>query len=206
MENKTIRVLNRDLQTHALILGGIVGLMWLIEIVDWFLSGYLDRFGVQPRTLSGLRGIVLMPLLHGGFGHLIANTGPFLVLGWLVMVRRVRDFFYVTMVTAVVSGLGIWLFGASRSVHIGASGLIFGYFGFLVFRAYFERSWQAIFFCLVAAFFYGGIIWGVLPQGNGVSWLGHLFGFIGGAVAAHYLVADYKNNDLEEKIRILSED
>ena len=128
-----------------------------------------------------------MPFLHRGFGHLVANTIPIVVLGWLVMLRRTADIFTVAAVTLIVGGLGIWLFGASNSVHVGASGLIFGFFGFLLARAYFERSPASIALAAVVLLLYGGIIWGVLPGQVGVSWLGHLFGFIGGILAAYLL-------------------
>lgn len=191
MDNRErVRVIGQELRTHAYILGGLVLLMWLIEIVDrLFFRGTLDVLGVRPRTLAGLWGIFLAPFLHAGFAHLIANTLPFIVLGWFVMLRSTADFFVVTGITAVVSGLGIWLTGPNRSVHIGASGLIFGYFGFLLWRGYFERSAQSILWAIFVGLLYGGLIWGVLPQQAGISWQAHLFGFIGGAVAA-YVVTD----------------
>jgi membrane associated rhomboid family serine protease len=178
----------RTLRGQLLILGGFVLLIWLVELVDWIiLDEALDNFGVKPRSVSGLRGILFMPFLHRGFGHLIANSIPIIVLGWLVMVRRTTDIFVVAAVTMVVGGLGIWLFGASNSVHVGASGLIFGFFGFLLARAYFERSLAAIALAVVVFLLYGGIIWGVMPGQDGISWLGHLFGFIGGIVAAYFV-------------------
>jgi membrane associated rhomboid family serine protease len=178
----------RTLRGQLAILGGFVVIIWLVEMVDWlFLDGTLDSFGVRPRTASGLRGILFMPFLHRGFGHLLANTLPIIILGWLVMVRRAADLFIVAAVAMVVGGLGIWLFGASGSVHVGASVLVFGFFGFLLARAFFERSLAAIAVAIIVFIFYGGIIWGVLPGQDGVSWLGHLFGFIGGILAA-YLV------------------
>ena len=168
----------------------LVALIWLVELVDWIiLNGSLDAFGVRPRTVDGLRGIFFMPFLHRGFGHLLANTIPIIVLGWLVMIRRTVDIFLVAAVTILVSGLGVWLFGGSNSVHVGASGLIFGFFGFLLARAYFERSLVAIALAIAVFLLYGGIIWGVLPGRNGVSWQGHLFGFIGGILAAYLLSA-----------------
>ena len=178
------------LRGQLIILGGFVALIWLGELVDWIiLNGSLDAFGVRPRTVDGLRGIFFMPFLHRGFGLLLANTIPIIVLGWLVMIRRTVDIFLVAAVTILVSGLGVWLFGGSNSVHVGASGLIFGFFGFLLARAYFERSLVAIALAIVVFLLYGGIIWGVLPGRNDVSWQGHLFGFIGGILAAYLLSA-----------------
>jgi membrane associated rhomboid family serine protease len=171
-----------------MILGGFVALMWIVEIVDWFLlGGQLNAYGVRPRSIDGLRGILFMPFLHANFAHLIANTFPFVTFGGLIIVRKTSDFFLVTMITMLVSGLGIWLTGAPHSVHIGASGLIFGYFGFLVLRGYFERSIMSILLSIMVAFLYGSLIWGVLPSQPGISWQGHFFGLVGGVIAAQIL-------------------
>jgi membrane associated rhomboid family serine protease len=176
------------LRGQLVILGAFVIIIWLVELADWLIfDGALDAYGIKPRTVSGLRGILFMPFLHRGFGHLLANTIPIIVLGWLVMLRRQADIFVVAAVTMLVGGLGVWLFGASNSVHVGASGLIFGFFGFLLAQAYFERSAAAIALAIVVFLLYGGIIWGVLPGQVGVSWLGHLFGFFGGILAAYLL-------------------
>lgn len=174
-----------ELITHLLVLSSTVLLLWFIELVDQlFWHGLLDFYGIQPRTLVGLRNIFLAPFLHKGINHLLANTAPFLVLGWFVLLRGTRTFFLVSFIAALVSGLGIWLLGMPTTIHVGLSGVIFGYLGFLLARSYFERSWQAIALALLAAFLYGSMIWGVLPLQPTVSWLGHLFGFIGGVVAA----------------------
>ncbi|MCP4425185.1 MAG: rhomboid family intramembrane serine protease [Chloroflexi bacterium] len=187
-ENNTLQAIRGALKAQAIILGGFVAFLWLLEAVDWLIfRGALDKFGVWPRTAVGLWGILLGPLLHAGFGHLAANTVPFLVLGWFVMMRRLGDFFTVTAVTAVVSGLGIWLIAPSNTVHLGASGLIFGYFGFLLLRGYFERSFSSIAWSILVVFLYGGMVWGVLPQRVGISWQAHLFGFIGGGLAAYLM-------------------
>lgn len=183
----------REIKTQILVLGGLVALMWITEFVDiFFFRGRLDAFGIRPHSFIGLRGILFAPFLHGGLGHLIANTIPFLTLGWLVMLRETSDFFAVSIVTMLVSGLGVWLTGSPYSIHVGASGIIFGYFGFLLLRGYFERSFAAILFSLVVGFLYGGMIWGVLPIQYGISWQGHLFGFIGGAIAARLLAKPKK--------------
>ncbi|RMG96747.1 MAG: rhomboid family intramembrane serine protease, partial [Chloroflexi bacterium] len=163
---------------------------------DWLIfRGALDRFGIQPRTLIGLRGIILGPFLHGSFRHLATNTIPFVVLGWLVMVRGLGRFVMVSVITAVISGLGTWLLGGSGSTHIGVSGLIFGYFGYILLSGYFERTFSAIIWAVVVFLAYGGIIFGILPQGNGISWQMHLFGLLGGALAA-YLLSEKNNRQL----------
>ena len=177
----------RELKSQGKILGGCVGLMWVLGIADLALGGALNVYGIAPHHIIGLRGILFAPFLHGGLGHLIANTIPFLVLGWFVMLQETSDFFVVTAITMLVSGLGTWVFGSPNSVHIGASGLIFGYLGFLLLRGYFERNFPSILLSLVVGFLYGSTIWGVLPTSPGISWEGHLFGFIGGVIAARLL-------------------
>ena len=177
----------RELKSQGKILGGCVGLMWVLGIADLALGGALNVYGIAPHHIIGLRGILFAPFLHGGLGHLIANTIPFIVLGWFVMLQETRDFFKVSAITMLVSGLGTWVFGSPNSVHIGASGLIFGYLGFLLLRGYFERNFPSILLSLVVGFLYGSTIWGVLPTRPGISWEGHLFGFIGGVIAARLL-------------------
>ena len=188
MSQPEVKGIVSELRTQAMILGGFVAVMWIVEIIDGFLlGGRLNFYGIHPRNLNGLSGILFMPFLHGNFAHLTANTLPFLTFGGLIILRKTSDFWLVTLVTMLVSGLGIWLTGAPHSVHIGASGLVFGYFGFLLLRGYFERSIMSIIISLGVAFLYGGIIWGVLPAQPGISWQGHLFGFIGGTIAAQML-------------------
>lgn len=187
MSSSETKAIAREFKAQVYILGGLVALMWALEFVDLFLGGALNQFGIVPRNIVGLRGILFAPLLHGGFPHLISNMVPFVVLGWLVMLRRTSDFFVVTAIAMLIGGLGTWLIGSPYSVHIGASGVIFGYLGFLLLRGYFERSVTAILFSLVVGFLYGGILWGVLPGQYGISWEGHLFGFLGGVLAARLL-------------------
>ena len=176
------------LSSQISILAVAVMTAWFLELIDvLILNQRLNALGIQPRQIHGLWGILFMPLLHGGMGHLLANTLPFVVLGWLVMLRRLSDFASVTLITMAVTGAGLWLFGDDRAIYIGASSLVFGYFGFLVLRGYFERSLFAIAIALLVTVAYGGMIWGVFPQRPGVSWEAHLLGFIGGVVAARTL-------------------
>lgn len=176
------------LKQQLTILALIIGAMWLLELVDVvLLDQALNSLGVWPRRVEGLWGIALMPLLHGGLSHLAANTLPFVVLGALVLWRRTADFIVVTVTTTLLTGLILWLVGSSRAVYIGASGIVFGYFGFLIFRGYFERSPQSLLIALVVIVLYGGLLVGVVPQGNGISWEAHLFGFLSGALCARVL-------------------
>ncbi len=167
------------------ILAGFMTLLWLLEVADLLLfGGALDGKGIRPRAEVGLWGILFAPFLHAGFGHLLANSIPLLVLGWLVLLRSLRDFLWATVVVAILGGLGVWLFGRPATVHLGASGLIFGYLGYLFLRGFWERSVAAVSLALVAGALYGSALWGVLPGRANVSWEGHLFGFAGGAGAA----------------------
>ncbi|BAS57284.1 MULTISPECIES: rhomboid family intramembrane serine protease [Leptolyngbya] len=175
-----------EIKAHIAILGTIVAAMWLLEFVDIALGGRLNYLGIYPRSTIGLRGILLAPFLHLNFQHLISNTIPFVVMGWFVMLRGIPEFFKVSVIVALASGIGTWLFG-SAGLHIGASGVVFGYFGFLLSRAYFERSSLSIALSLAVGLLYGGLIWGVLPGRFGISWEGHLFGFLGGIYAAREL-------------------
>lgn len=168
-----------------------VTIFWAIEILDFFVfKGSLDRYGIQPHEVIGLRGILFAPFLHGGFGHLMANTIPFIILGWLTMIQETKDFYIVSFLSALVGGMGVWVFGAPGSIHIGASILIYGYLGFLLLRGYFQRNFPSIALSIFVAVAYGGLIWGVFPSDMRVSWQGHLFGFIGGAIAAKIIAQE----------------
>jgi membrane associated rhomboid family serine protease len=176
-----------EIRTHILILATLVGLMWGLEILDTFVFRHgLDLFGILPRNAIGLRGILFAPFLHSGFAHLTANTVPFVVLGWLIMAQGISDFVVVSIICMVVGGLGTWLFGAS-ALHIGASGVIFGYVGFLLARYYFDRRLSSGIIALLVGCTYGSVLWGILPSTPGISWEGHLFGFLGGIVAARLI-------------------
>jgi membrane associated rhomboid family serine protease len=165
----------------------VTGLLWALELVDVFLLGSrLDAFGVAPRSVNGLLGIFAAPFLHGGLGHLIANTIPLLVLGFLATSRKKMDFWVVALASTVVGGLGTWLIAPAATVHIGASGVIFGLLGFLMGRGIFERKLGAIAMSMLVTFLFGGMLWGVLPvvAGAGISWQMHLFGYLGGLLVS----------------------
>ncbi|MEM1278633.1 MAG: rhomboid family intramembrane serine protease [Cyanobacteria bacterium P01_H01_bin.152] len=163
----------------------IVSLLWGIHIANVGLfDGRLLLHGIHPRQIDELQGILWAPFLHGNFGHLIANTLPLVTLGGLIMLGKAKDFWAVTIMSAFASGLGTWLIGAPNSVHIGASGVVFGYFGYLLLRGYFDRSAFSITASMLVIIFYGSFLWGVLPNQPGVSWEGHLFGFLGGCLSA----------------------
>lgn len=167
--------------------GGFVGLLYVIEILDTLSSGRLERNGVQPRELGGLDGIVFAPLLHGTWGHLIGNTVPLLVLGFLIALSGVRTWIQVTAIVWVVAGAAVWLIGGGQTNHIGASVLVFGWLSYLIVRGVFNRHLGQIALGAVVLMVYGGVLWGVLPGRPGVSWEGHLFGALAGALAAWLL-------------------
>ena len=158
--------------------------LWVIEIVDAAMGNDLDQYGVQPRESDGLLGILFAPLLHGGWDHLSANTIPALVLAFLVLVSGIARGLLVTAVIWLVGGIGVWLVAPSNTVHLGASVLIFGWLVYLMIRGIFTRRAGEIILDMVLFFMYGGLLLGVLPGQPGISWQGHLFGAIGGALAA----------------------
>lgn len=158
-----------------------IALAWGIEIFDHFPGVNLDSLGVRPRRISGLIGVLTMPWLHGSFGHLISNTLTFAGLGYLVLATERERFFSTSLQIILFSGLGTWLIGrGGGSVHIGASALIYGYFGYLVTRALTEKKVLWTLFGLVLLFLYGGMIFGILPTKGPISWEGHLAGFVSG--------------------------
>ncbi|MEA5485240.1 MULTISPECIES: rhomboid family intramembrane serine protease [Pseudanabaena] len=185
-----LQAIGGELKTQVKILAASVATFWIIFILNEVIfGGRLNALGILPHRFIGLRGILFAPFLHGNFYHIAANTVPFVILGWMVMLRNTKDFYFVSFMSALVGGLGTWLIGRPNSVHIGASGVIFGYFGYLLFRGYFEKSFVAIAISIAIAIGYGGMIWGVLPTRSYISWEGHLFGFIGGILAAKLLSA-----------------
>ncbi len=175
-----------------------VALLYVIELLD-ILSGHrLDRHGIRPLEVDGLWGILFAPLLHADWGHLIANTVPALVLGFLVTMTGMSRFVWATAIVWILGGFGTWLLGGlgqctvATPNHIGASGLVFGWLGFLLVFGWLTRHVWQIVASLVVFFVYGGILWGAMPilnQCGGVSWQGHLCGAIAGVVAAYWLSA-----------------
>lgn len=191
-ETDARRALLAEVRAQATIVGTLVGALWLEEVVDALaFRGDLDRYGIEPRSVDSFMRIPLAPFLHAGFEHLTANTVPLVVLGFFVMARRKRDFALVFALSTLIGGLGIWLVGASNSVHLGASIVVFGLLGFLLSRGWFERRFWPIVGSLVVFVLYGGALFGLLPGRAGISWEGHLFGFAGGVLAAK-LVSERK--------------
>jgi len=174
----------RALRAHVTVLGGTLAVFWIVFVVNVLLGGALFGLGVIPRTAIGLRGILFAPFLHGSLDHIIANSIPFVVLGWMVMLRDERHFIPVTIAGMLGSALLAWLLGAPGSVHIGASGVIFGYLGFLMLSGWYARSFGSIVLSAIVTLVWGGLVLGMMPGTAGISWQAHAGGFIGGVLAA----------------------
>ncbi len=160
--------------------------MWFIEGLDEFiLNDRLEREGIHPRELRGLDGVLWAPWLHSGWGHLIGNSVPLAVLGTLTFSHGRHRGWTAAATIIIVGGTATWLFAGSGN-HIGASGLVFGFFGYLLASAVFARRLAAIVTAIAAVMFYGGLVWGFLPT-PGISWESHVFGFVAGALSAFLL-------------------
>lgn len=174
-------------QRAAVLVGGFVALLWVLEAFDAATGHPLDAYGVRPRTDEGLVGVVVAPMLHFGFDHLAANTVPVLVLGFLTLATGIARGLMATAIIWFVGGLGVWLVAQPGSVHAGASILIFGWIVFLVVRGLLDRHPVEILIGVAVFLLYSSTLLGVLPGQPGVSWQGHLFGAVGGVVAARVL-------------------
>jgi membrane associated rhomboid family serine protease len=180
--------INKEGYVRALqLLLAMVLLMWGLEVVDTALDNRLDRYGIVPREVDGLDGVVAAPFLHVGFGHLAANTLPFVVMGLVIALEGPLRLLGVTAIVAVVSGLGTWLVAPADTVHLGASGVVFGYATYLIARGWFNRRAAEIAIGVAVAVVWGGALLAGLEPQQGISWQGHLFGAIGGVVAARML-------------------
>ncbi|MBF2075753.1 MAG: rhomboid family intramembrane serine protease [Synechococcales cyanobacterium C42_A2020_086] len=192
--------MDTDWQTRARILQDLVVMTWGLNLLNWTVLGRaLDWLGIRPRTWIGLLGIGFAPLIHSTVSHLFGNTLAFIVFGWILLLRGIPVFWLVTFTTLLTSGFGVWLLGRGRysvasplyvidSVHMGASGVIFGYLGFLLLNSFFDSHPLALMSSLIVGTFYWNLLPGLLPQQR-VSWEGHLFGFLGGALLAYGLPA-----------------
>ncbi|MFJ4174867.1 rhomboid family intramembrane serine protease [Microbacterium sp. NPDC089696] len=166
----------------------LLAAMWIVQAADAILPGSFTGFGLRSWDLEGLTGILVGPLLHANWQHLIANSVPLLVLGCLVAVEGARRFWVVTLLSAVVGGLGTWVLNAPGTLTVGASGLVFGYFGYTVLRVFApgrasHRILYAVVAVIVIALYGGSMLAGVVGVREGISWQAHLFGAIGGGLA-----------------------
>ncbi len=178
------RVLPPKPAQAAIVVAGFAVLLYLVELVDAILPADLDQNGIVPRSVTGLDGILWAPLLHGGWQHLVGNTLPLLVLAFLAMANGLAQWVAVTATIWLVSGIGVWLTGDGGSVTVGASGLCFGWLLFLLVRGVFNRSLLQLGVAVVLLAYWGTMLFGVLPGDPRISWQGHLFGALGGVLAA----------------------
>lgn len=158
-------------------------IIWSVEVVNIGIDHRLTAFGIVPRDFNGLPKILLAPFLHASLNHVLSNTIPLIVLGGLISIYDRKTLLKVSFIVVLVSGLGIW--GIARTgIHVGASSLVFGYFGYLVARGWYHRSFSSVIVAVLVVFFYGGLIYGIFPSSDYISWEGHLFGMLGGGIAA----------------------
>lgn len=184
--------LAKAVKDNLVLLIGAVTVAWGIEILDTIFLGYFDRYGIQPRSVTGLSGVLTSPFLHLGFDHLISNTIPFLILGGIVLIGGRRVFLKATLFIIAVGGTTLWALGPSATNHIGASGLIFGYLGFLLARGIVEKSLFWIIISVAILLIFGGMLRGVFPGQPEISWQGHLFGFMAGLLAVRVIFSRKK--------------
>jgi membrane associated rhomboid family serine protease len=168
-------------------LGALVAVMWAVELVNALDSYRLDRDGIVPRNLSHLDGIVFAPFLHLSFSHLLGNTIPFVILGSAIALAGAGRLLRVSLIVALVSGLGVWLTSPSGTVTVGASGVVFGYATYLISRGLFDRRIGEVLLGIVVLLLFGGALISDLVPHSGISWEAHLFGGVGGVLAAAML-------------------
>ena len=182
MKQETVRPAPAALVMLTLLAG-----LWLLEVLDVLSGGALDAYGIEARELDGLPQIFTAPFLHAGFQHLVSNTVPFAVLGFLVLLGGVTRWLLSSLSSIVSSGLFAWVLTPADSVVLGASGLVFGWLTYLVVRGVWSRRPAQVLVGLAVLLVYGGLIWGVLPGAAGISWQAHLGGAVGGVLAAWLL-------------------
>lgn len=165
----------------------MVMIMWAVEIIDIAVPADLDRLGIEPREADGLIGVALAPFLHAGIAHLLGNSVPFLLLGGIIALSGLRRVAAVTVIVALVAGLATWMIGPDGTTHVGASGIVFGYATYLISRGLFDhRILYLVGGGAVIALFGGMLLGGIVPT-PGISWQSHLFGAVGGVLAARAL-------------------
>jgi membrane associated rhomboid family serine protease len=178
----------RKFRDALIVMGAFLAVLWILQVVNWADGYRLDtEFGILPEHLSRLPDIFTAPFLHFSWQHIEGNSIPFFVLGVLAAYRSIKRFLLVTLIVAVTSGMAVWLFQSSNELTVGASGLIFGYFGYVLVRGFVDRSLVDIVVGLVAGVLYWTILEVAIPGTPGVSWIGHVGGLVGGIIAAWFL-------------------
>jgi membrane associated rhomboid family serine protease len=179
----------RDARIRGLgLIAIMIAMMWVVELID-LAKGDLDSNGIRPRDEEGLPGIVLAPFLHGSFGHLLGNTIPLALLGGVIALGGLRRIAIVTVIVGLTAGVGTWMAAPVNTIHIGASGIVFGYISYLVVRGLYSRSVPHFAAGLIVFVLWGGTLMTGLVPTDGISWQGHLFGALGGILAARIVHA-----------------
>ena len=171
----------------AVVMLALLSGLWVLELLDQLSGNRLDNLGIHAREIDGLPEIFTAPFLHGGWDHLISNSVPFAVLGFLVLLGGVARWVFASLTSIVSSGLVAWVMTPPNTIILGASGLIFGWLTYLLARGLWSRRPAQVVIAVVVLLVYGGLIWGVLPGATGVSWQAHLGGAAGGVWAAWIL-------------------
>jgi membrane associated rhomboid family serine protease len=184
--DEAVGTASRALAAIALI-ALMLTVMWGLEVADYVTDGSLQSYGLEAHNVDDLPDIFTAPFLHANFDHIMGNTIPFAILGFLAAVRTIGKFLAMNLIVIIVAGLGVWFTAPANSITLGASVLVFGYFGYLIGRGVFERSLLDAALAVAVIAFYGGIVYGVLPTDLPISWQGHLFGLLGGLWSAFLL-------------------
>lgn len=185
------QIIGSSILLHLFLIVLVIGLLWVIQIINSATHYSLNRFGIYPRHIGGMSGIVAAPFLHGSYSHLFFNSIPLLILTALIPVSLdtpygTSFFLGVSIIIILLSGTLTWLFGRN-AMHVGASSLIMGYWGFLLFNAYERPSALSIILGLLCLYYLGGLVFSLFPSEERVSWEGHIFGFIAGLFTAYWV-------------------
>lgn len=161
----------------------VIAAMWVFNMVNWLTGSHFNALGIYPRNFKGLIGILFSPFLHQNFNHLFFNSIPLFALGLMVLSQGMALFAWVSVCVIGIGGILVWLLGR-RALHIGASGVVSGYFGFILVAAYFQTSIITLLAASIALYYFGGIFLGIFPKEEKVSWESHLYGFLSGILSA----------------------